>query len=126
LPAEAATILLREMMRSEPSDLETMRLVDMRLVDMEALMLTILRLLVACVILVFYLPVISGVALAIIDAAGWLPGALASWWKSIGDMIAEGVGIPAGYKESMFTIWGIAALLSVIGHTLLSISRVRA
>jgi len=89
-------------------------------------MLTILRLLVACVILVFYLPVISGVALAIIDAAGWLPGALTSWWKSIGDMIAEGVGLSAGYKENMFTIWGIAALLSVIGHTLLSISRVRA
>jgi len=93
---------------------------------MEALMLTILRLLVACVILVFYLPVISGVALAIIDAAGWLPGALTSWWKSIGDMIAEGVGLSASYKESMFTIWGIAALLSVIGHTLLSVSRVRA
>jgi hypothetical protein len=25
----------------------------------------------------------------------------------------------------MFTIWGIAALLAVIGHTLLSVSRVR-
>jgi ABC-type uncharacterized transport system YnjBCD permease subunit len=89
-------------------------------------MLTILRLLVAGAILVFYLPVISGVALAIIDAAGWLPGALANWWKSIGDMIAEGVGLSASYKQSMFTIWGIAALLSVIGHTLISISRVRA
>jgi ABC-type uncharacterized transport system YnjBCD permease subunit len=89
-------------------------------------MLTILRLLVACLILVFYLPVISGVALAILDAAGWLPGALASWWKYAGDMIAEGVGLSASYKQSMFTIWGLAALLTVIGHTLLSITRVRA
>jgi ABC-type uncharacterized transport system YnjBCD permease subunit len=89
-------------------------------------MMTLLRLLIACAILVFYLPVISGVALAIIDAAGWLPGALAVWWKNIGDMIAEGIGLSATYKESMFTIWGLAALLSVIGHTLLSITRVRA
>ena len=88
-------------------------------------MLVILRLLVAAVILVFYLPVISGVALAIIDAAGWLPGTLTSLWKYIGDMIADGAGLSAGYKESMFTIWGIAALLTVIGHTLISISRVR-
>ena len=88
--------------------------------------MTLLRLLIACAILVFYLPVISGVALAIIDAAGWLPGALANWWKYIGDMIADGIGLSAGYKESMFTIWGLAALLTVIGHTLLSITRVRA
>ena len=87
--------------------------------------MAILRLLMALVVLVFYLPVISGVALAIIDAAGWLPGALASWWKELGDMIAEGIGLSAGYKESMFTIWGLAALLTVIGHTLLSITRVR-
>jgi ABC-type uncharacterized transport system YnjBCD permease subunit len=93
---------------------------------MEALMMTLLRLLVACAVLVFYLPVISGVALAIIDAAGWLPGALAGWWKHIGDVIAEGIGLSAGSKESMFTIWGLAALLTVIGHTLLSITRVRA
>ena len=52
-------------------------------------MLIILRLLVAAVVLVFYLPVISGVAFAIIDAAGWLPGTLTNWWKDIGDMIAE-------------------------------------
>jgi len=88
--------------------------------------MTIIRLLVAFAVLVFYLPVISGVALAIIDAAGWLPGALASWWKSIGDVIAEGIGLSAPYKESMFTIWGLAALFAVIGHTLLSITRVRA
>jgi len=89
-------------------------------------MMTLLRLLIACAILVFYLPVISGVALAIIDAAGWLPGAFAGWWKSLGDMIADGAGLSAGYKESMFTIWGLAALLTVIGHTLISITRVRA
>ena len=88
-------------------------------------MLVVLRLLVAAVILVFYLPVISGVALAIIDAAGWLPGTLTNWWKDIGDMIAEALGLSASSKENMFTIWGIAALLSVIGHTLLSIVRVR-
>jgi ABC-type uncharacterized transport system YnjBCD permease subunit len=88
-------------------------------------MMIILRLLVAAVILVFYLPVISGVSLAIIDAAGWLPGTLTSLWKYIGDMIADSAGLSAGYKESMFTIWGIAALLTVIGHTLISISRVR-
>jgi ABC-type uncharacterized transport system YnjBCD permease subunit len=88
-------------------------------------MLIILRLLFAAVILVFYLPVISGVALAIIDAAGWLPGTLTSWWKDIGNMIADGAGLSAGYKQNMFTIWGIAALLSVIGHTLVSLSRVR-
>jgi hypothetical protein len=86
-------------------------------------MLIILRLLIAFAILVFYLPVISGVALAIIDAAGWLPGALAGWWKHIGNVIADGAGLSAGYKENMFTIWGIAALLTVIGHTLLSISK---
>ena len=88
-------------------------------------MLVFLRLLVAAVVLVFYLPVISGVALAIIDAAGWLPGTLTSWWKDIGDVIAVGAGLSAGYKQNMFTIWGIAALLAVIGHTLLSVSRVR-
>jgi ABC-type uncharacterized transport system YnjBCD permease subunit len=88
-------------------------------------MLIILRLLVAAIVLVFYLPVISGVALAIIDAAGWLPGTLTGWWKSIGDAIADGAGLSASYKQNMFTIWGIAALLSVIGHTLLSVSRVR-
>ena len=88
-------------------------------------MLIILRLLVAAVILLFYLPVISGVAFAIIDAAGWLPGTLTGWWKSIGDAIADGAGLSASYKQDMFTIWGIAALLSVIGHTLLSVSRVR-
>jgi ABC-type uncharacterized transport system YnjBCD permease subunit len=88
-------------------------------------MLVFLRLLVAAVVLVFYLPVISGVALAIIDAAGWLPGTLTSWWKDIGDVIADGAGLSAGYRQNMFTIWGIAALLAVIGHTLLSVSRVR-
>jgi len=88
-------------------------------------MLVFLRLLVAAVVLVFYLPVISGVALAIIDAAGWLPGTLTSWLKDIGDVIADGAGLSAGYKQNMFTIWGIAALLAVIGHTLLSVSRVR-
>ena len=88
-------------------------------------MLVIFRLLVAGAVLVFYLPVISGVALAIVDASGWSPGALTSWWKTVGDMIAEGVGLSASFKENMFTIWGIAALLSVIGHTLISITRVR-
>jgi ABC-type uncharacterized transport system YnjBCD permease subunit len=88
-------------------------------------MRVILRLLVAGAILVFYLPVISGVALAIVDASGWSPGALTGWWKYAGNMIAEGVGLSASVKESMFTIWGLAALLSVIGHTLLSIARVR-
>lgn len=88
-------------------------------------MLIILRLLVAAIVLVFYLPVISGVALAIIDAAGWLPGTLSGWWKSIGDVIADGAGLSGSYKQNMFTIWGIAALLSVVGHTLLSVSRVR-
>jgi hypothetical protein len=53
-----------------------------------------------------------------------LPGAYTGWWKYIGDMIAEGAGLSASYKENMFTIWGIAAPLSVIGHTLLSVSRV--
>jgi hypothetical protein len=86
-------------------------------------MLIILRLLVAAAVLVFYLPVISGVALAIVDAAGWLPGTLTGWWKYVGDTIAEGAGLSASYKGNMFTLWGIAALLSVIGHTLLSISR---
>jgi|SRR5262249_21452986 len=92
---------------------------------LEALMLVVLRLLIACVVLVFYLPVISGVALAIIDAAGWLPGTLTNWWKDIGDMIAEGAGLSASYKANMFTLWGIAALLTVIGHTLFSLARVR-
>jgi len=88
-------------------------------------MLVILRLLVLVAVLVFYLPLISGVALAIVDASGWLPGALTSWWKSIGDMIADGLGLSASFKGNMFTIWGIAALLSIIGHTLVSIARVR-
>ena len=88
-------------------------------------MLVFLRLLDAADVLVFYLPVISGVALAIIDAAGWLPGTKTSWWTDIGDVIADGAGLSAGYKQNMFTIWGIAALLAVIGHTLLSVSRVR-
>jgi hypothetical protein len=88
-------------------------------------MLVVLRLLFAGAVLVFYLPVISGVALAIVDASGWSPGTLTSWWKSIGDMIAEALGLSASSKENMFTIWGIAALLSVIGHTLLSIVTVR-
>lgn len=83
----------------------------------------IFRVLAAAVVLVFHLPVISGVTLAIADATGGLPGALTGWWKYIGDVIAEGAGFSASYKENMFTIWGIAALLSVIGHTLLSISR---
>jgi hypothetical protein len=88
-------------------------------------MLVIFRLLVAGVVLLFYLPVISGVALAIVDASGWTPGTLTGWWKYAGDMIAEGVGLSASVKENMFTIWGLAALLSVIGHTLLSIARAR-
>ena len=88
-------------------------------------MRVVLRLLVAGAVLVFFLPVISGVALAIVDASGWSPGALTTWWKSVGDMIAEGFGLSASFKENMFTIWGLAALLSVIGHTLLSIARVR-
>jgi ABC-type uncharacterized transport system YnjBCD permease subunit len=88
-------------------------------------MRVVFRLLVAGAVLVFYLPVISGVALAIVDASGWSPGVLTSWWKSIGDMIAEGLGLSASFKENMFTIWGIAALLSIIGHTLVSIARVR-
>jgi ABC-type uncharacterized transport system YnjBCD permease subunit len=88
-------------------------------------MRVILRLLVAGAVLVFYLPVISGVALAIVDASGWSPGALTTWWKYIGDMIAEGVGLSASIKENMFTIWGLAALLSVVGHTLVSIARAR-
>jgi hypothetical protein len=83
----------------------------------------IFRVLAAAVVLVFYLPVISGVMLAIADATGGLPGTLTGWWKYIGDVIAERAGFSARYKENMFTIWGIAALLSVIGHTLLSISR---
>jgi hypothetical protein len=40
-------------------------------------------------------------------------------------MIADGLGLSASFKENMFTIWGIAALLSIIGHTLVSIARVR-
>jgi hypothetical protein len=88
-------------------------------------MLVVLRLLVAAAVLVFFLPVISGVALAIVDASGWSVGALTGWWKSVGDIIADGAGLSASFKENMFTIWGIAALLSVIGHTLLSIVRVR-
>jgi hypothetical protein len=79
-------------------------------------MLVILRLLFAAIVLVFYLPVISGVALA---------GTLTTWWKYTGDVIADGVGLSASYKQNMFTIWGIAALLSIIGHTLLSVLRVR-
>jgi hypothetical protein len=90
---------------------------------LEALVLIFLRLLAAAAVLVFYLPVISGVALAIVDAAGWSPGALTIWWKHIGNVIAEGAGLSATYKENMFTIWGIAALVSVIGHTLISIAR---
>ena len=86
-------------------------------------MMSILRILAACAVLVFYLPVISGVALAIVDAAGWSPGALTTWWKQVGNVAAEAVGLSTTYKENMFTIWGLAALLSVIGHTLLSISR---
>jgi hypothetical protein len=92
----------------------------------EALMVVVLRLLIVCALLVFYLPVISGVALAIIDAAGWLPGTLTNWWKDVGGVIADGAGLPANYKANMFTLWGIAALLTVIGHTLLSLTRVRA
>ena len=88
-------------------------------------MRVVLRLLVAGAVLVFFLPVISGVALAIVDASGWSPGALTTWWKSIGDMIADGLGLSASFKENMFTIWGLAAMLSVIGHTLLSIARAR-
>jgi hypothetical protein len=90
-----------------------------------AFMRVVFRLLVAGAVLVFYLPVISGVALAIVDASGWSPGALTGWWKYAGNMIADGVGLSASVKENMFTIWGLAALLSVIGHTLLSIARVR-
>jgi hypothetical protein len=86
-------------------------------------MLIFLRLLAASVVLVFYLPVISGVALAIVDATGWSPGALTIWWKHVGNVIAEGAGLSTTYKENMFTIWGIAALLSVIGHTMVSIGR---
>ena len=78
---------------------------------------TIFRVFAAAVVLVFYLPVISGVTLAIADATGGLPGTLTGWWKYIGDVTAEGAGFSASYKENMFTIWGIAALLSVIGHT---------
>jgi hypothetical protein len=88
-------------------------------------MLVILRLLIACAILVFYLPLISGVALAIVDAAGWLPGTLANWWKDVGGIIADSAGLAASYKANMFTLWGIAALFTVIGHTLLSLTRVR-
>jgi hypothetical protein len=88
-------------------------------------MLVVLRLLFAAAVLVFFLPVISGVALAIVDASGWSLGALTGWWKSVGGIIADGAGLSASFKENMFTIWGIAALLSVIGHTLLSIVRVR-
>jgi hypothetical protein len=82
----------------------------------------IFRVLAAAVVLLFYLPVISGGTLAIADATGGLPGTLTGWWKYIGDVIAEGAGF-ASHKENMFTIWGIAALLSVISHTLLSVSR---
>jgi hypothetical protein len=88
-------------------------------------MLVVLRLLVLVAVLLFYLPVISGVALAIVDASGWSIGALTGWWKSIGGMIADGLGLSASFKENMFTIWGIAALLGIIGHTLVSIARVR-
>lgn len=83
----------------------------------------IFRVLASAVVLVFYLPVISGVMLSIADATGGSPGTLTAWWKYTGDVIAEGAGFSASYKDNMFTIWGIAALLSVIGHTLLSISR---
>jgi hypothetical protein len=89
-------------------------------------MVVILRVLIACAILVFYLPVISGVALAINDAAGWLPGTLTGWWKDVGDVIAHGLGLPPGYKNSLFSLWGIAALLTVIGHALISLARARA
>jgi ABC-type spermidine/putrescine transport system permease subunit II len=85
-----------------------------------------LRLLVAAAVLVFYLPVISGVPLAIADAAGWpgwSPGGLTGWWKTIGNMAAEGAGLSEANKENMFVIWGFAALLAVIGHTLMSIGR---
>ena len=88
-------------------------------------MLVVLRLLVLGAVLVFYLPVISGVALAIVDASGWSLGTFTGWWKSIGGTIADGVGLSASFKENMFTIWGIAALLTIIGHTLVSIARVR-
>jgi hypothetical protein len=88
-------------------------------------MLVVLRLLIAVLVLVFYLPVISGVALAIVDASGWSLGALTSLWKSVGNVVAEVVGLSASFKEDMFTIWGIAALLSVVGHTLISITRAK-
>jgi len=88
-------------------------------------MLVILRLLVLGAVLVFYLPVISGVGLAVVDASGWSPGPLSGWWKSIGSMIADVLGLSTSFKENMFAIWGIAALLSIIGHTLVSIVRVR-
>ena len=85
-------------------------------------MMSILRILVACAVLVFYLPVISGIALAIVDAAGWSAGALTTWWRLAGNVVADGIGLSATYKETMLTIWGLAALLAVGGHTLLSIS----
>ncbi|MEH2626341.1 hypothetical protein V1292_004396 [Bradyrhizobium sp. AZCC 1719] len=75
------------------------------------------RVLAASGVLVFYLPVISGVTLAIADATGGLPGTLTGWWKYIGDVIAEGAGFSASYKENMFTIWGIAALQCHRSHT---------
>src|SRR5262245_60324987 len=89
----------------------------------EAVMMSILRILAACAVLVFYLPVISGIALAIVDAAGWSPGALTIWWKQAGSVAADAIGLSTTNKETMFTLWGLAALLAVVGHTLLSISR---
>jgi hypothetical protein len=87
-------------------------------------MLVILRLLIAGLVLLFYLPVISGVALAIVDASGWTAGALSSLWKYTGELLSEALGFSTSFKEDLFIVWGLAALLSVIGHALLSIVRV--
>ena len=85
-------------------------------------MMSILRILAAGLVLVFYLPVISGVAQAIVDAAGWSPGTLTAWWKEVGTVAAETIGLSATSKETLFTAWGLAALLTVVGHTLISIT----
>jgi hypothetical protein len=76
----------------------------------------IFRVLAASVVLVFYLPVISGVTLAIADATGGLPGTLTGWWKYIGDVIAESAGFSASYKRTC-SLYGASPPSSVSSVT---------
>ena len=84
-------------------------------------MLALLRLLAAVILLFFYLPLLSGVSAAITDADGTNVLDLAFLWKYVGTMIADFFQLTPDGRIFLFVAWGALALVTVVGHLLLTI-----